>query len=114
MTGESPIRVGFVLHIMQVAGAEMLVNETIRRLGSRIDPAVFCLDGVGALGERLQADNVPVIAYGRRPGLDLSVSRRMADDIRRRRVEVLHAHQYTPFFYGAMAALEAHQRSAKA
>src|SRR5262245_42014989 len=29
--GMTPIRVGFVLHAMQVAGAEMLVFETIRR-----------------------------------------------------------------------------------
>ena len=31
------LRVGFVLHVMQVAGAEMLVAETIRRLSGRID-----------------------------------------------------------------------------
>jgi hypothetical protein len=103
-TMTAPIRVGFVLHVMQVAGAEVLVNETIRRLGPRIDPVVFCLDAIGVLGERLLADGVPVVAYGRRPGLDLSVSRRMAADIRSRRVDILHAHQYTPFFYGAIAA----------
>ena len=66
-----PIRVGFVLHVMQVAGAEVLVDETIRRLGSRISPVVFCLDKVGPLGERLQADGVPVIAYGPKAGAGL-------------------------------------------
>jgi glycosyltransferase involved in cell wall biosynthesis len=100
----APIRVGFVLHVMQVAGAEVLVDETIRRLGPRIDPVVFCLDAVGTLGQRLLADKIPVIAYGRRPGLDWSVSRRMATDIGTRQVQVLHAHQYTPFFYSAIAA----------
>jgi L-malate glycosyltransferase len=100
----SPVRVGFVVHVMQVAGAEVLVNETIRRLGPRIEPVVFCLDAVGVLGERLLADGVSVISYGRSPGLDLSVSRRMAADIRSRRIDVVHAHQYTPFFYGAIAS----------
>ncbi len=104
MTSALPIRVGFVLHVMQVAGAEVLVDETIRRLGPRIDPVVFCLDSVGTLGQRLLADKIPVIAYGRRPGLDWSVPRRMAADIRSRRVQIVHAHQYTPFFYGAIAA----------
>jgi len=33
------------------------------------------------------------------------VAGRMADEIRRRRVEVIHAHQYTPFFYAALAKL---------
>ena len=104
MTSAQPIRVGFVLHVMQVAGAEVLVDETIRRLGRRIDPVVFCLDAVGTLGERLLADKIPVIAYGRRPGVDWSVSRRMAKDIRSRRLQIIHAHQYTPFFYSAVAA----------
>lgn len=97
------VRVGFVLHSMNVAGAEVLVDETIHRLGSRIEPVVFCLDTVGTLGGQLQREGVPVIAYGRKPGFDFSVSRRMAKAIRSRRVEVLHAHQYTPFFYGALA-----------
>ncbi len=99
----SPVRVGFVLHSMHVAGAEMLVDETIHRLGSRIEPVVFCLDAVGPLGLHLQREGIPVIAYGRKPGFDFSVSRRMAEAIRSRHVQVLHAHQYTPFFYAAIA-----------
>jgi glycosyltransferase involved in cell wall biosynthesis len=100
----TPVAVGFVLHSMQVAGAEVLVDETIRRLGPRLQPTVFCLDQVGALGERLLADGIPVVAYGRRPGLDWSLPQRMARDIRARRLAVVHAHQYTPFFYSAIAA----------
>lgn len=100
-----PVRVGFVVHVMQVAGAEVLVRETIRRLGSRIVPTVFCLDRVGPLGEQLQADGVDVVCYGRRPGWDFSVSRRMARDFTARRIDVVHAHQYSPFFYAAFAKL---------
>ena len=44
------IRVGFVVHAMQVAGAEMLVRETIHRLGDRIESTIFCLDSVGRIG----------------------------------------------------------------
>ena len=99
-----PVRVGFVLHSMHVAGAEVLVSETIHRLGAKIEPVVFCLDVVGPLGGQLQREGVPVIAYGRRPGFDFSVSTRMAKDIRGRRIAVVHAHQYTPFFYGSIAA----------
>src|SRR5262245_27947676 len=104
MRTATPVRVGFVVHVMNVAGAEMLVAETIRRLGSRIDPVIFCLDQIGVLGERLQREGVPVIAFGRREGLDLRVSRRMAKEIKARRLQVIHGHQYTPFFYGAIAA----------
>src|SRR5688572_432006 len=99
-----PLRIGFVLHLMQVAGAEVLVAETIRRLGPRIDPVVLCLDGLGQLGEQIQAEGVPVIVYGRGSGRDLGVARRMARDLRTRSTEIVHAHQYGPFFYGALAA----------
>ena len=100
-----PVRVGFVVHVMQVAGAEVLVREVIRRLGDRIAPTVFCLDRVGSIGEELLAGGVPVVCYDRRPGWDFSVSRRMATDITARRIEVVHAHQYSPFFYAAFAKL---------
>ena len=90
---------------MQVAGAEVLVSETIRRLGARIVPVIFCLDAIGTLGEQLQAEGIDVVNLQRKPGLDLAVAGRMAEEIRRRRVEVVHAHQYTPFFYAALAKL---------
>lgn len=100
-----PRRVAFVVHVMQVAGAEVLVRETIRRLGSRIVPTVFCLDRVGTLGEELQRDGVDVVSFDRKPGRDYGVSVRMAREIRRRGIEVIHAHQYSPFFYAALAKL---------
>jgi glycosyltransferase involved in cell wall biosynthesis len=100
----SPIKVGFVLHVMNVAGAEVLVAETIRRLGARIAPVIFCIDEVGALGQRMRDEGVDVIAFHRRPGLDLRVAWRMAAEIRARTLDVVHAHQYTPFFYGSIAA----------
>lgn len=99
----SPIRVGFVVHVMQVAGAEVLIEETIRRLGRAIEPTIFCLDAVGTIGERLQAAGVPVVVLGRKKGRDLRLAGRMAKEIADRRVQVVHAHQYTPFFYAALA-----------
>jgi glycosyltransferase involved in cell wall biosynthesis len=98
-----PVRVGFVVHVMQVAGAEVLVRETIRRLGPAIEPTIFCLDRVGTIGEQLRAAGVPVACFDRKPGRDWGVSRRLAAEAARRRVQVLHAHQYTPFFYAALA-----------
>ncbi|MGH7171125.1 MAG: glycosyltransferase [Gemmataceae bacterium] len=100
-----PIRLGFVIHVMQVAGAEVLIAETIRRLAGQIRPTIFCLDAVGTLGERLLAEGVDVVCLGRRPGRDWRVAWRMAREVRARGIEVLHAHQYTPFFYAALARL---------
>jgi glycosyltransferase involved in cell wall biosynthesis len=99
------LRIGFCLHSMNVAGAEVLVTQIIERLADRTEPTVFCLDTVGKLGEELQAKGVPVIAFGRRPGLDSGIAGRFARELRERRIEVLHAHQYTPFFYSALARM---------
>ena len=106
----TPIRIGFVLHVMQVAGAEVLVAETIRQLRPHLEPVVLCLDRVGQLGAVMQEEGVPVIDLQRRPGLDLGVVRRLAGEIRRHRLEVVHAHQYTPFFYTALARALVPQR----
>jgi glycosyltransferase involved in cell wall biosynthesis len=103
--------VAFVLHVMQVAGAEVLVVETIRRLGHRIAPTVLCLDAVGPLGEQLRAEGVPVVSFDRKPGLDWSVFGRMASELRTRQIDVVHAHQYTPFFYASIGARLARTRA---
>ena len=92
---------------MQVAGAEVLVKETIGRLGAAIQPVVLCLDAVGRLGEELQAAGVSVVNLGRKPGLDWQTIGAMAAQIRERNLDVVHAHQYTPFFYGGLGARRA-------
>jgi L-malate glycosyltransferase len=99
------IATGLVVHVMQMAGAERLVVETIRRLGPRIRPTVFCLDAQGSLGAELERDGIDVVVFGRRPGLDFGVAGRLAQEVRRRHIHVVHAHQYTPFFYAALAKL---------
>jgi L-malate glycosyltransferase len=97
------IRIGFVMHVMQVAGAEMLVAEIVRRMRGVFEPTIFCLDGIGPLGEQLRQDGVEVINLERRPGRDFRVAWRMARLIQRRGIDLVHAHQYTPFFYAALA-----------
>ena len=105
MTVEKPIKIAFVLHVMQVAGAEVLVAETIRRLGAQLDPLIICLDDIGKLGMQLRKEGIPVLNLGRRAGLDLSVSLKMSRELKSRNIEIVHAHQYTPFFYAALAKL---------
>jgi L-malate glycosyltransferase len=99
------IRIGFVLHVMQVAGAEMLVAEIVRRMGGWFEPTIICLDGVGPLGEQLRNEGVDVTNLERRPGRDYRAAWRMAGLIQKRGIELVHAHQYTPFFYAALAKL---------
>lgn len=98
-------RVGFVVHVMQVAGAEMLVTRLIERLQDKIVPTIFCLDSLGILGQKMLDAGVPVVVLGRAPGIDSALPWRFARELQRREIDVLHAHQYTPFFYSAMAKI---------
>ena len=111
-TSVNKIRVGFVMHVMQVAGAEVLVTQIIEQLSDKIEATVFCLDALGELGERLLDEGISVVVLNRKPGLDLSVAKRLAREVRERQIEVLHAHQYTPFFYSALSRM-LHRSKAK-
>jgi N-acetyl-alpha-D-glucosaminyl L-malate synthase BshA len=94
-----------LLHGLGVGGAEVLAARLARRLAGPYRFVFACLDELGTLGESLRTEGFPVHVLGRRPGLDTHCIRRLADLMRRERVDLLHAHQCTPFFYGATARL---------
>jgi len=97
------LTVGHVLHRLDRAGAEVLAADLARKLKDRYRFVFLCLDGVGALGEELQAEGLEVVELQRRPGLDRSVGKRIRQAVRQHGVGLLHAHQYTPFFYAALS-----------
>lgn len=91
-----------LLHGLNTGGAEVLADRLGRRLAERYQVRFACLDQVGELGERLQEDAFCVDRLGRSQGLDWRCVRQLAALLRRERIDLIHAHQYTPFFY-AMA-----------
>ena len=98
-----------LLHGLRVGGAEVLVARLARKLRDRYRFRFVCLDELGTLGEELRGEGFPVDVLGRRPGVDWRLPWRLARLLARGRVALLHAHQYTPFFY-ALAARLLYQR----
>jgi glycosyltransferase involved in cell wall biosynthesis len=92
-----------VLHSLRMGGAEVLAARLARQLGDTYRFVFACLDEIGTLGHELQGEGFPVELLGRRPGIDWKGSVRLAKFLRREQVDLLHAHQYTPFFYSTMA-----------
>jgi glycosyltransferase involved in cell wall biosynthesis len=88
-----------VLHTLEVGGAEMLATRIARRLQDRFHFIFACLDGLGTLGKELQDEGFQVEVLGRRPGIDWACVRKLAQFAHDQDVRVIHAHQYTPFFY---------------
>ena len=93
-----------LLHTLHVGGAEILAQRlgwNLREAGWRC--LFFCLDEEGTGGERLRNAGFEVRTLGRKPGWDFGCMRKMARWWAEERVEVVQAHQYTPFFYAMNA-----------
>jgi sugar transferase (PEP-CTERM/EpsH1 system associated) len=99
-----------VLHSLNVGGAEVLTARLVRRLAASYRLVLVCLDELGLLGQELRHEGFPVEVLHRKPGLDWKCAARFGRYLRRQRVDLVHAHQYTPFFY-ALAARWMHRRA---
>lgn len=94
-----------LLHAMTTGGAEVLADRIGRTFADRHEVVFACLDGLGELGEKLREDGFRVEVLGRGEGIDVGCMRRLSRYIRDQNVDLIHAHQYTPFFYAAAARM---------
>jgi len=98
-----------IVHItfnMEIGGAEQVIYNLIEHTDpSKYEVSIICLEQpVGAFGKQLQKKGYEVTAFSRNPGVDFSLIKNIRDHIRLRNIDVLHCHQYTPYFYGIMGA----------
>lgn len=94
-----------VLHTLNVGGAEVLACRLARGLADSFRFVFVCLDELGTLGREMREEGFPVAILGRRSGLDWGCAWRLGRFLRGQRVDLVHAHQYTPFFYALMARM---------
>lgn len=99
----APVTVCHVVHTLDYGGAEVLARQFALR-DRRSQQSVFaCLDGAGAMAAELREAGCVVQPLARRAGLDLRCAWRLARFCRRQKVGLVHAHQYAPFLYTALA-----------
>jgi L-malate glycosyltransferase len=95
-----------VVHGLGIGGTERVVANLARAFNSQeFRTTLCCLDEVGEFGEQLRKEGFAVHLLGRRPGVDLSLVPRLRRLYRKEQISIVHAHQYTPYFYAATAAL---------
>jgi len=100
------LRVLFVVLSLGVGGAEKLVYDMIQELSPRdVIPMVYCLDMIGPLGEKLIARGIPVYHRKRKKGIDWGLVQQLHRIITREKIDVVHAHQYTPYSYAVLSSL---------
>jgi len=95
-----------VLHSLDIGGAEVLAAGMARELSDRYRFVFACLDDeVGVLGKEFEERGVPMRVFDRQQGIDWKCSFRLALFFREHKVQIVHAHQYTPFFQSLLARL---------
>lgn len=99
-----------VLHItfnMGIGGTEQVIRQIIENSDqSQFKHEVLCIDGgVGPLGKALMARGVYIEITRRIPGVDTKLITFVRRLIGSRDINVVHCHQYTPYFYGVLGAI---------
>lgn len=102
-----PLRILHITYDMGIGGTEQVIKNLITGSDSaRVMHHLCCIESpLGPWGETLQASGVPVFTFQRSPKLDRKLIRQIRKLIRDHRIDIVHAHQYTPFTYGFFASL---------
>lgn len=104
MRSERP-KLAYVVNALNPGGTERLVIDMSLAFLGDYDVSVICLDEPGVWAAELRAKGVPVHCLWRQPGLDLSMPVRLARIFRGLNVDIVHAHQCTPWFYCALSRI---------
>lgn len=93
-----------IIHSLDVGGAEKLVVDFVMRTNNNLfNVSVCCLDRSGILGDELKSKGFAVTSLGRTPGVDWGLVLRLRKLLREKDIDIIHAHQYTSFFYASLA-----------
>jgi glycosyltransferase involved in cell wall biosynthesis len=93
----------YVAHTLNPGGTERLAVDMALAFSSRYDVRMICLDQSGLWASQLRERGIPVHCLWRQPGFDPGVALRLARLLRAGNVDLVHAHQCTPWFYAALA-----------
>ena len=92
-----------LVHTLNVGGAEILARQFAERARHDFNFVFVCLDSAGVMAEQLDVAGYPVEMLGRRPGFDLACAWRLRKVCLKHHVQLIHAHQYAPFFYAGVS-----------
>ena len=94
-----------ILHItydMNIGGTEQVIKNLVLGLnGQKFRSSVLCIDGqIGPWGQELEAAGIKHYCLQRQPGFDIGLIRSIRNLVLSESVDIVHAHQYTPYTYG--------------
>lgn len=103
---DRPLRIAQMLESDGPGGAEVVLLQLAEELERRGHTVVHIgpVNGVGWLGERIREAGMASDTFTLRRAVDPSCAGRLADTLRRHRIDVVHSHEFTMCVYGAAAA----------
>lgn len=106
-------KVAHLTYDMRIGGTERVIVNLVldHEHWQDTEHQVICIEQpLGPFIEPLQAANIPVISFARKPGFDLSLVQQIRRYLRDAKIDILHCHQYTPWSYGTLAAMGTNTR----
>lgn len=99
------IKILIIIPHFELAGMEMVVFNLIKNLDKHHFTAVICcLDKLGVLGEELKKLGFKCYIMQRKPNTDFFLPIKIAKLIKQEKIDFIHAHNSTAWFYGVIAA----------
>src|SRR5437016_5385359 len=100
-----------VIRIMHISSSLVAggVERVVRNFAAHLDPRRYqfsacALDPDGIFGEEIRAMEKPVFVLQKPPGITLRLWRQLYQMFRQQRIDVVHTHNFSPLFYGAIPA----------
>ena len=92
---------------MRIGGTEQVIKNLIEGSDKQLfDMSIFCIEQpLGPFGQMLLEKRIVIDSAQRREGFDIKLINTIRQHIKKTNIEVLHCHQYTPWVYGALAAI---------
>jgi len=104
------MKVLILIQGLSFGGPEKLVYDMVRCINKHwkeINLEICCYDTLGHFAEKLikEKQKVKIHFLLRKPGIDLSYPFKLASLIKKRNIQIIHAHNATAWFYGTWASI---------
>lgn len=99
-----------ILHVtfdMAIGGTEQVIRQLVENTDrERYEVSILCIDNhIGEIGQQLKKDGIAVFQLKRLPQFDFELVKALRRLCHEKEIDILHCHQYTPYFYGVLAAI---------
>jgi len=101
------IKVTHLTFDMRIGGTEQVIKNLVENTDpQQVEASILCIESpLGPFADDLLNNGVEITAFSRSPGFDHSLIKQIRNYIKRNKIDILHCHQYTPWVYGALAAI---------